>query len=96
MKNNKEIHLDRKYKTYFEKNGFKQEVLVNLYEYIGYRFDIIKKEKKLKNDEIFRKSGLSNPTVLSRIKSGKYGLQIDTIYKLCKGLGCKSSDLLPF
>lgn len=96
MKNNKEIHLDRKYKTYFEKNGFKQEVVVNLYEYIGYQIDIIKKEKKLKNHEIVKKSGLSNQTVISRIKKGKHGYQIDTLYKLCKGLGCKSSDLLPF
>lgn len=103
MKNNKEVRgyiVDisgvRQHKVSFEKNGYEHEVWVNLSEYIGYRVKMLQKTKKISNKVLTEKAGFSNQTIVSRIKSGKHSFQIDTIYRLCIGLDCKSSDILPF
>jgi DNA-binding Xre family transcriptional regulator len=91
-----DINGTRQYKTTFEKNGYEQEIWVNLNEYIGFRVKIIQKLKNISTNELCEKGGFSNPTIISRVKAGKHAFQIDTIYRLCMGLGCKSSDILPF
>lgn len=91
-----DIGNDRQYKVTFNKNGYEHEIWVNLYEYIGYRVKMIQKLKKISTNELTKKGGFSNQTVVSRIKTGKHAFQVDTIYRLCIGLGCKSSDILPF
>jgi DNA-binding Xre family transcriptional regulator len=86
----------RQHKVSFEKNGYEQDIWVNLNEYIGYRVKMLQKTKKISNKQLSEKAGFSNNTIVSRIKSGKHSYQIDTIYKLCVGLDCKSLDILPF
>ena len=91
-----DINGKRQYKTTFEKNGYKQEIWVNLYEYIAYRIKILQKINNISNSQLTEKGGFSNPTIISRLKAGKHAFQIDTIYRICLGLGCKSSEILPF
>lgn len=86
----------RGYKVVFEHNGYEQEISVNLKEYIGYRVKMFQKLKKISNIELTNLGGFTNQAIVSRIKSGKHSVQIDTIYRICMGLGCKSSDILPF
>ena len=80
-----DINGKRQYKTTFEKNGYKQEIWVNL-----------QKINNISNSQLTEKGGFSNPTIISRLKAGKHAFQIDTIYRICLGLGCKSSEILPF
>ena len=96
MSNNYNVDLERKYKTYFFLNGVRKDIVANLYEYIGYQMMIIMKEKNLTKKQVLERSGFSQLSVLSRIKQGKHSFKIDTILKLCKGLDCKSNELLPF
>lgn len=91
-----DINGVRQYKTTFEKNGYEQEIWVNLYEYIGFRVKTIQKLNEISTNELAEKCGFKNSTIISRVKAGKHAFQIDTIYRLCMGLGCKSSDILPF
>ena len=42
------------------------------------------------------KGGISNGALISRIINGKHNIQINNIYKVCKGLSCDSKDILPF
>jgi DNA-binding Xre family transcriptional regulator len=86
----------RGYRVVFEHNGYEQEINVNLNEYVGYRVKIIQRLKKISTNQLAKRGGFANSTMISRIKSGKHSFQIDTIYRLCMGLDCKSSDLLPF
>ena len=86
----------RQHKVSFEQNGYEQEIWVNLNEYIGYRVKMLQKTKKISNKVLTEKAGFSNQTIVSRIKTGKHSFQIDTIYRICIGLDCKSSDILPF
>ena len=102
-KENKEVigHIvdicnNRQYKVTFNKNGYEHHIWVNLYEYIGYRVSMLQKINHISNSQLSKKGGFSNGTIVSRIKSGKHAFQVDTIYRLCLGLGCKSSDILPF
>lgn len=90
------INNRREYKATIIKNGIEHYVWVNLFEYIGYQVKMIQKIKNISTNELTEKGGFSNSTIISRIKSGKHSFRIDTIYRLCIGLGCKSSDLLPF
>jgi DNA-binding Xre family transcriptional regulator len=77
-------------------NGYEQEINLNLNEYVGYRVKMLQKTKKISNKILYKKAGFCNQTIVSRIKRGKNSFQINTIYRLCVGLDCKSSDLLPF
>lgn len=91
-----DIGNDRQYKATINKNGYEHDIWVNLYEYIGYRVNMLQKLNKISNKELSEKGGFTNGTIVSRVKAGKHAFQVDTIYRLCIGLGCKSSDLLPF
>jgi DNA-binding Xre family transcriptional regulator len=88
--------FDEKFVIEFEKYGdnFKTEVSLN--DYISFRIKEIKKQKKLGHEEITKRGDFSNTTVLSRILKGSHSINIETLAKLCKGLDCKASDLLPF
>ena len=87
---------EKLFKTYYVKNGYTHFIDVNYKEYIGFRFVQIKNEKNLSYETIIKRGGFSNASILTRIKNGKHAIQTDNLYKLCKGLGCKSSELLPF
>jgi DNA-binding Xre family transcriptional regulator len=89
-----------------DKKNFKlkydKSVLVNVEEEIplsNYTAEKIKqiiREKNLYIKDITLKAGFCNETIWSRIMKGKHHLNTNTLYKICKGLDCKSSDLLPF
>lgn len=67
-----------------------------LSEYVGKRLKQLKEEKNLTFINIAEKGGLVNQTICHRIIQGKHNIGIETLHKLCIGLDCKSSDLLPF
>jgi len=69
---------------------------LTLSEYVGIRLKQIKEEKNLTFIQIAEKGGLVNQTICHRVIQGKHSIGIDTLLKLCIGLDCKSSDLLPF
>jgi DNA-binding Xre family transcriptional regulator len=69
---------------------------LSLPQYIGQRVKQISQQKKLSFTTIAKIGGLTNNTICHRVITGKWNITTETLYKLCKGLDCKSSDLLPF
>ena len=88
--------MNLKFKIEFEKYGIVHNAEVELNEYVAHRFQAIKIEKKLTLREIAQKGGLPNEPVVSRALNGKHQMGIETFYKMCLGLNCKPSDILPF
>lgn len=85
------------YKLKLKGENFEETIVdVNLNQYIGWKVKMIQKEKQLSTDDICNKGGISNGALISRIIRGKHNIQINNIYKVCKGLSCDSKDLLPF
>ena len=84
------------YKLKLKGENFKETMVeVNLNQYIGWKVKMIQKEKQLTTDDICNKGGI-NGALISRIINGKHNIQINNIYKVCKGLSCDSKDILPF
>ena len=89
-----------------EKENFKlkydKSVLVNVEEemtlsnYIAEKIKEIKRAKKISIKDMTLKAGFCNESMWTRIMKGTNNLNTNTLYKICKGLDCKSSDLLPF
>lgn len=52
-------------------------------------------QKGISQEELADRAGLYR-TYVGHIEVGKYTLSVYTLYKLCKALKLKSSDLLPF
>lgn len=81
---------------------YKKRILSNVEEelslskFIGQKVKEIKEEKNLKWKTIAKNGGLSNATICNRVVNGTFVITTETLYKICKGLDCKSSDLLPF
>jgi DNA-binding Xre family transcriptional regulator len=73
-----------------------EEQELSLPQYIGERVKQISQQKKLSFTTIAKIGELKNPSVCHRVINGKYSITMETFYKICKGLDCKSSDLLPF
>jgi DNA-binding Xre family transcriptional regulator len=73
---------------------FDKEIL--LPNYIGERVKQIKKEKKLRYKDMSLIAGFYSHSIWSRILKGTHNITTITLYKICKALDCKSSDLLPF
>jgi len=69
---------------------------VPLAVYISQRIKDIQKQKKISSRELYFKSNVSNETMVARIRKGSHLISIDTLYSICKGLDCKSSEILPF
>ena len=87
----------RKFKIKITGQNFEDTVAdVTLSEYIGWKVKMMQSEKSISNYDIMTKGGFKGTTVISRIKKGKHSIQVDTIYRLCKGLACNSTDILPF
>ena len=64
--------------------------------YIAQRIKAIQKEKKISSRELYLKSNVSNEKIVARIRKGSHLISIDTLYYICKGLDCKSAEILPF
>ena len=69
---------------------------LSLPQYIGKRVKHISQQKNISLTKIAKIGGLTNQTILHRVITGKWNITTETLYKICKGLDCKSSDLLPF
>jgi DNA-binding Xre family transcriptional regulator len=84
------------FKLKFQKLVFVDvEEEININEYLAKRITTIMREKKLKKNDVALKCGFINSTYLNRYEKGT-GITIINLQRLCKGLDCKSSDLLPF
>jgi DNA-binding Xre family transcriptional regulator len=84
--------------TFKVKKSVLKDTLVDatISEYVSIKAEEVRKKKKLKINEVSANANFSNGTIYSRIKTGKHDLSMTTFFNLCKGLDCKSSDLLPF
>ncbi len=69
---------------------------VKLREYVSKRIICIQKEKKISSRELAFRMSKKHENCISRLRSGKYNLNLISLYELCKALDCKSSDILPF
>jgi DNA-binding Xre family transcriptional regulator len=73
-----------------------EEISVTLNQYVGHQLAVTRKEKKMKQRELAKKVGYINISYLSLIEKGHRAVTLERLESLCKALGCKSSDILPF
>jgi len=62
---------------------------------IGKNLKKAREDKELTQEELAEKAGLS-ANYYAKIERGEINTTIDTLRKIAKALGVKSSDLLPF
>jgi len=74
---------------------FDHEIEVGLYEYIGFRVSVLRKENKITQEKLGKELGLSRVSVIN-FERGRHGIMIKHLAKICELLNCKSSDILPF
>ena len=70
-----------------EEVGFNQYVAVQLQQ--------LRKRKNLTQEEFATKIGLSRASVIN-IEAGRQQITLKNLFLICRELGIKSSDLLPF
>jgi DNA-binding Xre family transcriptional regulator len=73
-----------------------EEISVTLNQYVGHQLSTMRKGKELKQRELAKRVGYINVSYLSLIEKGHRPLTLERLEALCKALGCKSSDILPF
>jgi len=61
---------------------------------IGINIKLIRKKKGLTQNQVAGEN-FSVPSI-SKIEKGDFMPKISTLETICKALGCKSSDILPF
>jgi len=66
-----------------------------LSKHIGQKLKILRRGKKLTQRELADKADM-NPNAYAKVEQGKQTPQLETLEKILKVLGVKSSDILPF
>lgn len=67
---------------------------VTVREYIANRIKYIRKKRRINQDELADKIGLSRASI-TNIEMARHGVTADTLYKICTVLKCKVTDLFP-
>ncbi|UII80021.1 helix-turn-helix domain-containing protein [Flagellimonas sp. CMM7] len=70
-------------------------VQMPLSNYIAYKLKYIRKSKELSRADLAKRLEVTANNI-GQLEDGSRGISINKLQKLCKALGIKSSELLPF